>query len=439
MKAWFNKLFKKPQRAAYYFAHIPKTAGTSLIVLLDRFFSADEIMPEQLWRQVNDLSAIKAHEYRFIRGHFGGYGVTLLVDRLVKNLTMLRDPVELSYSTYEFIRREQNTVVHDLVVDKQLSFEDFLIHPDTRNLVSNRMVRYLSFDFDEDPSAQEVFLSPQTITDLQPLLSENSPTLNDEQRYQRAKNWLDQAQWYGVLDRFDDAIRLLCYRMKWPPIGENQKLNKHKKRPVISDLARKRVLGNNQEDSRLYDYAQQQFESNYRAMLHALGLKELSSGDEIDAALDVSYQRHHARRNELLEAVNFDCGQILLGQNWHRREWVETEQFYFRWSGPGVVCSLDFWLVAQDYRVEINIINALSDTFLDDLTVQINGRTVAWTSGDKGVVRTLRVNCPIEAIKDNGLLRLSFKCPHVLSHAQAFGSDDHRRVGFALKNIVIKR
>jgi hypothetical protein len=439
MKAWFNKLFKNRKRAAYYFAHIPKTAGTSLIVLLDRYFSAHEIMPEQLWRDVSDLSSIKAKNYRFIRGHFGGHGVGMLTDRQIKTLTMLRDPVELSYSTYEFIRREQNTVVHDLVVDKQLSFEDFLIHPDTRNLVSNRMVRYLSFDFDEDPSAQEVFLSPQTITDLQPLLSANSPTINDEQRYQRAKNWLDQAQWYGVLDRFDDAVRLLCYRMKWPPIGENQKLNKHKKRPVISDLARKRVLENNQEDSRLYDYAQQQFESNYRAMLHVLGLNELSSGDEIDAALDVSYQRHHARRNELVEAVNFDCGQILLGQNWHRREWVETEQFYFRWSGPGVVSSLDFWLATHDYQIEIEIINALTDTFLDGLSIEINGRPVAWSSNDDGVVRSLCLSCPMEAIEDKGLVRLSFICPDIMSHSEAFGSDDHRRVGFALKNIVIKR
>ena len=439
MKAWFKRLFNKPNKPAFYFAHIPKTAGTSLIVLLDRYFHADDIMPEQLWRQVKDLSTRKAQDYRFIRGHFGGGGATVLSERPLKNLTMLRDPVELSYSTYEFIKREKNTVVHDLVVNESLSFEDFLIHPDTRNLVSNRMVRYLSFDFNDDPSAQEVFLSPQTIQDLQPLLSGNSSTLNDEQRYHRAKKWLDQAMWFGVLDRFDDAMRLLCYGMKWPPMGDSQKLNKHHQRPVISDVARQRVLENNRHDSQLYEYAQQRFDDQYRAMLTGLKLNELSPTADIDKALDKRYQQHYANENQLVDSVDFSCGDVLWGQNWHRREWIEAEQAFFRWSGPSATSSLDFWLEPHDYRINISIINALADSFLDDLTVQINGQTIDWSSPDYGVVRTLHLECPKNVIKDNGLMRLSLSCPDILSHAEAFNSDDHRRVGFALKSITIKR
>jgi len=439
MKAWFKQLFNQSIDAAYYFAHIPKTAGTSLIVLLDRYYSADKIMSEQLWRQVTDLTATIAQDAQFIRGHFGGGGAAMLTDRPIKYMTMLRDPVELSYSTYEFIKREKNTVVHDLVTNGQLSFEDFLSHPDTRNLVRNRMVRYLSFDFNEDPSAQEVFLSPQTIEDLQPLLSGNGALLTDQQRYQRAKKWLDQALWFGVLDRFDDSMRLLCYRMHWPPMGDSQKLNKHLKRPVISDLARQRVLDNNREDCQLYDYAQQLFVDQYRAMLTDLKLNELSPAADIDKALDQRYQHHHVRQHKLADTVDFNCGQILWGQNWHRREWVESEQFFFRWSGPGELASLDFWLEPHDYQIEINIINALSDGFLNGLSIQVNGHNLHWTGNETGVVRTLHIACSRDVIKNNGLLRLSFICPTVTSHAQAFGGDDQRRVGFALKNIVIKR
>ncbi|KAA3646890.1 MAG: hypothetical protein DWP95_03375 [Proteobacteria bacterium] len=439
MKAWFRNVFKKVQTPAYYFAHIPKTAGTSFIVLLDRYFPDSVIMPEQLWRQVGRISDVKAQDYQLIRGHFGGGGAIMLTDRPVKHFTMLRDPVELSYSTYEFIKREQNTVVHELVVGEQLSFEDFLNHPDTQNLVQNRMVRYLSFDFNDDPSAQEVFLSPQTVQSIQGLLKPSGQTLNNEERFNRAKNWLDKALWFGVLDRFDEAMQLLCYRMKWPPIGASQKLNKHHKRPVISELARQRVLQNNREDSRLYDYAQHQFAHQYRAMLTALGCNELSSSSDINAALDQHYQNAYAEQHKSLQAVEFDCGQILLGQNWHRREWLDQEQAYFRWSGPATVSSLDFWLEPYDYSIEITIINALSDSFLDDLTVQVNGHTVAWSSDDVGVVRTLRLICPKNSLRDNGLLRLSFECADVLPHAEAFASDDLRKVGFALKNIVIKR
>lgn len=439
MKAWFKQIFKKNQEPAYYFAHIPKTAGTSLIVLLDRYFSAETIMPEQLWRQVNDLSAVKAMDYQFIRGHFGGGGAVMLTRRPLEKLTMLRDPVELSYSTYEFIKREKNTVVHDLVVGESLSFENFLIHPDTRNLVSNRMVRYLSFDFSEDPSAQEVFLSPQTIEGLQHLLSGNSPSLSDEQRYQRAKTWLDKALWFGVLDRFDDALRLLCHRMHWPPMGDSQKLNKHSKRPVISDLARQRVLENNHQDSRLYEYAQQQFTRQYRAMLHDLKLDELSSENDINKALDRHYQQHHNHPKKWADAVVFNCDEPICGQNWHRREWINQEQGYFRWSGPQVTSHLDFWLKPENYTLHIDIINALTEDFLNELVVTLNDRPADWHSDDKGVVRRLHLDCPQAVIKENGLLRIGFISPEMMSHAEAFGSDDHRQVGFALKKIVIKR
>lgn len=439
MKAWFKRFFNKCDEPAYYFAHIPKTAGTSLIVLLDRYFAHQDIMPEQLWRQVSDLAAVKSQDYRFIRGHFGGGGAAMLTHRPLKKLTMLRDPVELSYSTYEFIKRENNTVVHDLVVKGALSFEDFLVHPDTQNLVSNRMVRYLSFDFKQDPSAQEVFLSPQTIEDLQPLLSGNSPFLNDEQRYQRAKTWLDEALWFGVLHRFDDTMRLLSYRMYWPPMGASQKLNKHAKRPVISDLARQRVLENNHYDSQLYDYAQQQFADQYRAMLNTLHLDELSSEKTIDAALDQRYQRYYSRQSKLVEAVEYDCGQKLLGQNWHRREWIEADKAFFRWSGPTTRASLDFWVKPHNYKITLHIINALSESLLDGLKIFINDQAVDWSSNDSGVVRTIQLNCPKALVQDNGLLRIGFKCSQVMSHAEAFGSNDQRQVGFALKKIIIKR
>ncbi|MCX7544476.1 sulfotransferase family 2 domain-containing protein [Marinicella gelatinilytica] len=440
MKAWFKQFFKSPKQPVYYFAHIPKTAGTSFIVLLDRYFSAKSIMPQQLWREVTDLEELKKQNHQLIRGHFGGGGAKMLTAQDLRHLTMVRDPVDLSHSTYEFIKREQNTVVHDLVHREQLSFEDFLIHPKTQPLVSNRMVRYLSFDFEEDPSAQEVFLSPQTVEDLQPLLTDNQVPLNDDQRLQRAKQWLDHAFWFGLLERFDDAMRFLSYRMVLPPVGNSQKLNKHKSRPVISDVARQRVLANNQADGELYDYARSQFEHHYTQMLHDLGLTELANDDDIDVALDKHYQNNYLQRHKhvLARSISFQCGDVLLGQNWHRREWIAEQQTFFRWSGPGQLASLDFWLEPHDYDMTIEIINALSESLLDDLIIQANGHDLDWSSEDVGVVRTLHLKCPQSNIQDNGLLRLYFQSPQVMSHAEAFGSDDQRRIAFALKAIQVK-
>lgn len=440
MKAWFKRRFKAPKKPAYYFAHIPKTAGTSFIVLLDRFFPARSILPQQLWREVGDIEAVKAQDYQLFRGHFGGGGAQLLSDRNLQNLTILRHPVELAYSTYQYVKREKNTVVYDLVHNEQLSFEDFLSHPKTAPLVSNRMVRNLSFDFVEDATAQEVFLSPQTVAYLQPLISKSQQPLTDSQRLQRAKNYIDQCFWFGMLERFDDAMRLLSYRLVAPAIGKTQKLNKLKNRPVVSDTARQRVLSLNTEDMRLYEYADNAFSRKYNDMLKAIGGDELMTDYELDHLLDQYYRENHLRfySHKLQEVVNFTAADALWGQQWHRREWIGDEQSYFRWSGPGEVSSLDFWMQAKDYEIQIAIINALSSDWLDNLRIQVNEQQVKWHSDDQGVVRTLTLHCPKNLIAANGLLRLAFHSQDLVSHAQAFGSDDNRLVGFALKWVKIK-
>ena len=88
MKAWFSNALKKAsdwlsgksgtQGAAWYFAHIPKTAGTSFIVLLDRFFAVEKIFPHQLWREVSSIDTDENQAYQLFRGHFGGGGVKQL-------------------------------------------------------------------------------------------------------------------------------------------------------------------------------------------------------------------------------------------------------------------------------------------------------------------------------------------------------------------------
>ena len=112
-----------PYKGAYFFTHVPKTGGTSFIVFLDRFFPAKVIFPHQLWIEIGDLSQVNKQAYNLIRGHFGGCTADLFTDRQIRSLTILRDPVKLAYSTYEYVRREHNTALHDLVMAEKMSFE----------------------------------------------------------------------------------------------------------------------------------------------------------------------------------------------------------------------------------------------------------------------------------------------------------------------------
>lgn len=425
---WAQKTSQKGK--PFYFTHVPKTAGTSFIVLLDRFFEQAQIFPHQLWREVGHIDRHKNQSYQLFRGHFGGGGVDALCDQPVQHLTLLRDPFALSISTYQFVKRERNTVVHDLVNDEQFDLESFLTHERTAQLVNNRMVRNLSFDFVHDPSAQEVFLSPETIACLQPLVDQSKPALTPEQRFERAKQFIDNTAWFGLVEDFDRSMDLLCHVLKKPAMGVSQKLNVKKDPVEVTEKAHRRLEILNAWDLKLYQHAKSVFEKRYQDMQHDLeSFRSHSSQDQAEL-LDKQYQQAQKRPNEHQAIVSFD--QAITGNQWHRRELMEPEKEFFRWTGPGAHASIDLWVKPTDGMLIMRIINACEASVFDQMKLTVNGKPVEWHSEDTGVVRIIKA--PIEApqIKPNGLLRLGIELTKTISHAQAFGSDDERLVGVAV-------
>ncbi len=434
---WSDKWFKKPEKSttpATYFVHIPKTAGTSFIVLLDRFFAVDKIFPHQLWRETKAIDVNANAEYELFRGHFGGGGVAVLSPKEIQYFTILRDPKTLARSTYQYVQREQNTKVHELVKDEQMSFSEFLTHPMTSPLIKNRLIRNISFDFKEDPAAQEVFLSAETIKYLQAIIQQQKPAIDDDQRLLRAKEFLTSCRWFGLLERFDESIQLLSYVMCWPPMGASQKLNTHNSGLTMSSEETELLEQVNQQDIAFYAFAGQIFEQKLTAMMQALATLRDNEQQSIDDLLDINYQQQHVKSmsGQLPDALTYGFDQVLLGSQWHRREVMQPENEYFRWTGPGQSASIDFWLQAVNYVITIRLINATSVELLDDLKLSLNGQSVKWQSSDTGLVRILRLNCGQDQVQPNGLLRLGIHCNNMISHQQAFGSNDERLVGVAV-------
>ena len=435
-KRWIRFFRKRitQRRAVTYFAHIPKTAGTSFIVLLDRFFQADFIYPHQLWREAGKIDADTNLKYDLFRGHFGGGGLDVLTDRSIKYLTILRNPNSLALSTFNFVKRESNTKVHQLVKDRDMSFSDFLNHPMTSPLVQNRMVRNLSFDFKQDPAAQEVFLSAETIEYLQPIINRQKPPISDQKRVRRAKAFINRCQWFGLLERFEESLQLLCYQMHWPPMGQTQKLNTHVNKRGFKKTEIALLEKVNQQDIELYAFAEKLFAQKLQQMKQALQKFQSTNNQSIDDLLDLSYQHHQTISDSSQSPENFRYGfdQVLLGNQWHRREMMLPEKQFFRWTGPGTKASIDFWLQANDYEVTIRIINATSIEVLDQLKIAVNGQQVDWHTNDHGLVRQLKLKCAMNLIQNNGLARLTLSCHSMVSHQVAFDSDDERLVGVAV-------
>ncbi len=315
-----------------------------------------------------------------------------------------------------------------------MSFLQFLAHPMTSPLVQNRMVRNISFDFAEDPAAQEVFLSAETIEYLQTIILNQGPAITDEQRLKRAQKFIQKSRWFGLLERFDESLQLLCFVMYWPPIGQTQKLNTFKKPSKLSTKERRLINQLNQYDNVLYEHSVKVFEQRLADMHHQLRQIQTHESQSVDDLLDLRYQQSQAKGFNATLPNDFCYGfeQVLFGSQWHRRELMQPENEYFRWTGPGAKASIDCWVKPLDYKLTIRIINATSIELLDQLSVTINGHIATWKTHDSGLVRILTVDCPTDLIKNNGLVRVVLDCHTMTTHATAFNSDDERLVGVAV-------
>lgn len=433
MFSLLKNIIPKKKKSGYYFIHIPKTAGTSFINLLDGCVNEIDIFPVQLWHQVNQELVDNNHNYRLLRGHFGGGSYKLLFAGNPHNLTILRHPQSLSISTYHFIKREKNTAVHDLVKDRQMNLQAFLEEPLTSHKINNRMVRHLSFDLQQDPEAQELFLSTQSIKVVNNWI--RAPKrINNKQRLNRAKKALNNCSWFGIQEKFNQSMQLFSYTFKRPPIGETSYINAHNPDQDIDGYCKELIANQNQDDLVLYQYALDVFNHKYTSMCNHL--KNLYSDRNLstDEMIDKHYQnaKHIISEN----GCQYDFGMELLGNGWHRRELAQPENTFFRWTSNNQA-SIDFWLKPRNYQLKIRIINAVSLTHLAQLDILINNISIPYEFDyNEGVVRVISAKIAHSMFKNN-LLRIQFQQPNTLSHSKVFKSEDDRSLGIAVNWIRI--
>ena len=434
MFSFLKHIIPKKKKQGYYFIHIPKTAGTSFINLIDACVNEDEIFPYQLWHQINQETVNDKQKYCLLRGHFGGGSYKLLCEENPHRLTILRHPQSLSISTYHFIKREKNTAVHDLVKNKEMDIQAFLEEPLTAMKINNRMVRHLSFDLQEDPEAQELFLSNQSIRVVKNWIK-TPKKINNKQRLHRAKKALDECSWFGIQEKFDQSMQLFAYTFKRPAIGETPYLNAHNPDQEIDNYCKELIAIQNQDDLILYHYALDIFNQRYATMCNQLKNQFSDDHLSIDEMIDRHYQeaKHCISEN----ACVYNFGMALLGNGWHRRELAQPENTFFRWTCNNKA-SIDFWLKPRDYLLKIRIINAVSLAHLTQLDIRINNISIPYEYNvQEGVVRVVSALISGSVIKNN-LLRIQFYQLENLCHREVFNSDDTRNLGIAVNWIRIR-
>jgi hypothetical protein len=223
----------------FFFVHVQKTAGTSLVFRLRREFGRAAIYPPEADK--GDVAAVISVDHllerwrsqgdriRVVTGHFPLCTVDLLGDGFT-TLTLLREPVE---RTLSYLRHHKQMTPGD----SDRSLEEIYADPlRFHGLVHNHMVKMFS-------------LTPAEMTDG--VLTRVDFNLD---RLERAKENLARVDVVGLQARFEEFCAALTRRFGWD-LGTWTHVNRTE--PVeISEAFRDRIADDNAMDIELHAFAQ---------------------------------------------------------------------------------------------------------------------------------------------------------------------------------------
>jgi hypothetical protein len=235
-------------RPVLIFLHIPKTAGSTLTLILSRqypagvtFFTGGPKRPRP--EQLEALSMGERERFDCLAGHLR-FGVHRLLPRPARYITMVRDPVERLISAYYYIRGLPEHPMHERVLREGLSLEQYV-----RLAPSDEQVRILS--------------------------GTAGAATTRETLEQARRNIEEHFVAVGLTERFDEFALLLTRVLGWRHVYVRPD-NVTPDRPRQHDLAPSAIASiedRNRLDRELYGFATQVFERSLRE--HGIGDMEL--------------------------------------------------------------------------------------------------------------------------------------------------------------------
>ncbi len=187
----FHKPFRKRK---VLFIHIPKTAGTTFKSILYRHFKEKEICPvwdEEILKE--DLAG-NIKKYRLFHGHFN-YELIPAFDEKPVLLTFLREPIARIRSHYYYEKSLPEVQANDLPIGAR----------EVVYLAKNKDIEtYLNHD-------SEVLKHMTTNLQTRKIAASSNYPLDqwsDDEWYEMASSHLQQFDFVGILERFDESMQL---------------------------------------------------------------------------------------------------------------------------------------------------------------------------------------------------------------------------------------
>ena len=195
------------------FNHIPKTGGSTFRIILNRIYGQENVFfikSTDLFGSLNlfrKLSSKNKNTYKVIAGHGAEY-FSKFVNNPIR-VTILRDPAELFFSQYQYLKNSPNSIFQK-EVSKLPSIEEYLDFA-IENGQDNLMTRYLSNSID-------------WLFDLTKAIPEMETEGDD--LLQKAKKNLHQYQAVLNLSTFDAGVYVVHDLLGWKRIPRYRPSNK---------------------------------------------------------------------------------------------------------------------------------------------------------------------------------------------------------------------
>jgi len=242
----------------YIFIHVPKTAGSSIIKVLEQILGP-EAVASRIDAHFDEINIEHYCRHAMIVGHLRYDQLAHFPDRRI--LTFLRDPVDVVLSKY-FFYRHMNSQTADANVPhvrlcKEFSLDEIVEQQDEfKTLFNDAVWRFAA-------------------------KGRHSYAMSENEALMLACERLSACDFVGIYENLADSIDLMSYTFSWPPIGELPYENVTAKRKSLRDMdsqTLRKLLNANHLDAELYRVGRELFEKRKRAAWTKMILAAVPSG-----------------------------------------------------------------------------------------------------------------------------------------------------------------
>ncbi len=443
-----NRTFTLKENDVLYFLHIPKTAGVSFIDFVDNYFDQNSILSHQTWHKLLPHLPLDLNQYNFIRGHYG-IGLHRLLNKKSVCITMLREPVERTISSFLHYKREPGEGLEKELekIEPTSSLQQWKIDDKvSKKILSNNQTKYLSIDLDVQKITNDNN-STYFFNEVSDDFINNKIT--EKELLENAKNNLMKFAFFGISERFEESLQLLCFTFGWKHNRYIRKMNYagiKEREKYASKFNLKKITEYNKLDIEIYEFAKKIFEKKYDNMIKFLKEKyyehkfeNMNQNNLVYKLLDIHFENTYFLNISPETKISYSFNQKLFGDGWFSREKDLQTKKYMRWTGPKNKSILYLPMInAEKIKIGFIVKNYLLQNNIDSLKIKINNENVKLSITDQQNKKIF-----FEGITDikklDKFLRISFDIEKTISPESIISnSEDTRMLGILIEKITIE-